>query len=79
MEKYNIGDYITLNTIIKDNIIYEVISSEKYSDKLIIKIIFPKYISKSLKESNVFSIKSSYTLKLLGNPKYQPQLKVLYG
>lgn len=78
--KINIGDYVTQESIVKNNAIFEVIFFEESLDRLVVKIVFPKYLALQLKEKNVFSIKrSSYSIKSLGNPSINLGLKVLYG
>ena len=75
----DVGDYVILKGA-GANTVYEVLSLEKYPDNFILKVVFPKKLAKSLKEKNVFSMKvPSYNIELIGNPKKQPQLRVLYG
>lgn len=72
-----IGDYVTFDDVYSNKLIFEVLSLENYP-KIIVKIIFPKDLAKSLKENKVFSLNRT-PLKLLGSPSKEGSLRILYG
>ena len=71
-----LGDYVTFKESQENKIIFEVISLENYPN-IVVKLIYPRELSQSLKESSVFSFK--IPLKFIGNPKKEKSLRILYG